>query len=241
MQIHELNTRTPGVYDYAALDTGSQTYKAQVGDLKPQYTSYDSANPTSWAEVATMGSNTPISTFFERVTYIARNVRYLWKLIGSGDFSNVAETLSGAIGNTALTTEATTISGAIAEHEEDISQINGNLSSTSLTRTWVDNAYIDQTSFNRTYASKYGKLICVFLNVVFTASMPTGTSDVVIGKIKGMTLGRSYFFLVPSQSNNSTCLFQLRSNGELWVSNLSGTATGTSWFRTTLVVLEDVN
>lgn len=134
MQIHELNTRTPGVYDYAALDTGSQTYKAKVGDLKPQYVSYDSANPTSWAEVATMGSNTPISTFFERVTYIARNVRYLWKLIGSGDFSNVSETISGAIGNTALTTTATDISGAIAEHEsdistieEDISTINGNL------------------------------------------------------------------------------------------------------------------
>lgn len=128
MQIHELGTRTPGVYDYAALDTGSQTYKAKVGDLKPQYTSYDAASPTSWADFATMGSNTPISTFFERVTYIARNVRYLWKLIGSSNFSNVAETISGAIGNTALGTTATTLSGAIAEHESDISTINGNLS-----------------------------------------------------------------------------------------------------------------
>ncbi len=135
MQIHELGARTPGVYDYAALDTGSQTYKAQVGDLKPQYTSYDSANPTSWADVATMGSNTPISTFFERVTYIARNVRYLWKLIGSNAFSNVAETISGAIGNTALPTTAKDISGAIAEHEEDISQINDNLSATSFNLT----------------------------------------------------------------------------------------------------------
>lgn len=146
-----------------------------------------------------------------------------------------------SIGDTALPTAAQTISGAIAEHEADISKINGNLSTTSLTRTWVDNNYIDQTSFNRTYAHKYGKLVCVFLNVLFTTSMPTGTSDVVIGKITGMTLGRSFFFLVPSQSNNSTCLFQLRSNGELWVSNLSGTATGTSWFRTTLVALEGAN
>lgn len=128
MQIHELNTRTPGVYDYAVLDTGSQTYKAQVGDLKPEYTSYDAANPSSWVDVTTMGSNTKISTFFERLTYIVRNVRYLWKLIGSNAFSNVAETISGAIGNTALGTTATTLSGAIAEHEEDISTINGNLS-----------------------------------------------------------------------------------------------------------------
>lgn len=132
MQIHELGTRTPGVYDYAALDTGSQTYKAQVGDLKPEYTSYDAANPSSWVDVTTMGSNTKISTFFERLTYIVRNVRYLWKLIGSNAFSNVAETISGAIGNTALGTTATTLSGAIAEHEEDISTINGNLSVTGI-------------------------------------------------------------------------------------------------------------
>lgn len=130
MQIHELGTRTPGVYDYAALDTGSQTYKAQVGDLKPEYTSYDAANPSSWVDVTTMGSNTKISTFFERLTYIVRNVRYLWKLIGSNAFSNVAETISGAIGNTALGTAATDISGAIAEHEGDIANLNAALGTT---------------------------------------------------------------------------------------------------------------
>lgn len=238
MQIHELNSRTPTDTDEMALDTGSQTYKTRVGLLKPQFVSYDRANPTSWENVPLITGNSSIVFVFERLTRMFGNIRYLWKLIGSGDFSNVSETISGAIGNTALTTTATSLSGAIAEHEEDISTINGNLSTTSLTRTWVDNNYIDQTSFNRTYAHKYGKLVCIFLNVVFTSSMPTGTSDVVIGKITGMTLGRSFFFLVPSQSNNSTCLFQLRSNGELWVSNLSGTATGTSWFRTTLVALE---
>lgn len=135
MQIHELGTRTPGVYDYAALDTGSQTYKAQVGDLKPAYTSYDAANPSSWVDVTTMGSNTKISTFFERLTYIVRNVRYLWKLIGSNAFSNVAETISGAIGNTALPTTATDISGAIAEHESDITNINSNLGAESFSLT----------------------------------------------------------------------------------------------------------
>lgn len=135
MQIHELNTRTPGVYDYMALDTGSQTYKSKVGDLKPQYTSYDAANPSSWVNVDTVGSNTAISSVFEKLSYMFRNIRYLWKLIGSNAFSNVAETISGAIGNTALTTTATDISGAIAEHESDITTINGKLTAVAFNLT----------------------------------------------------------------------------------------------------------
>lgn len=130
MQIHELGTRTPDTSDYIALDTGTQTYKSTVGNLKPQYTSYDTASPTSWVNVDPVGSHSRISLVFERLTYMFRNIRYLWKLIGSGDFSNVAETISGAIGNTALTTTATDISGAIAEHEGDISDLNAALGTT---------------------------------------------------------------------------------------------------------------
>lgn len=129
MQIHELNSRTPTATDEMALDTGSLTYKTTAGQLRPQFTSSDMANPTSWDDVPVLvGNNASITYVFERLTRMFRNIRYLWKLIGSNDFSNVAETISGAIGNTALTTTATDISGAIAEHEEDISTINGNLS-----------------------------------------------------------------------------------------------------------------
>lgn len=173
MQIHELGTRTPGVYDYAALDTGSQTYKAQVGDLKPEYTSYDAANPSSWVDVTTMGSNTKISTFFERLTYIVRNVRYLWKLIGSNAFSNVAETISGAIGNTALGTTATTLSGAIAEHEEDISTINGNLSPTSISRPTI---YQSRVSIAAGGYIKVGRMVVVDIQVTAALSSYSGGS-----------------------------------------------------------------
>ena len=131
MQIHELNSRTPTDTDEMALDTGSQTYKTRVGLLKPQFVSYDMANPTSWTNVPLITGNSSIVFVFERLTRMFSNIRYLWKLIGSGDFSNVSETISGAIGNTALTTTATSLSGAIAEHEEDISTINGNLTDIS--------------------------------------------------------------------------------------------------------------
>lgn len=189
-------------------------------DVDIEFESADTElQPTTTESVELLDSTDIWTVRLHKISQMFKNIRYLLKMMGSTDISS--------IGNG-------TVTGALTS-------LNGNLSSTSLTRTWVNNEYIDQTSFNRTYASKYGKLICVFLNIVFTASMPTGTSDVVIGKITGMTLGRSYFFLIPSQNNNSSCLFQLRSNGELWVSNLSGTATGTTWFRTTLVVLEDVH
>lgn len=126
MQIHELNSRTPTATDEMALDTGSLTYKTTAGQLRPQFTSSDMANPTSWDDVPVLtGNNASITYVFERLTRMFRNIRYLWKLIGSNDFSNVASTISGAIGNTALTTTATTISGAIAEHETDIAENTG--------------------------------------------------------------------------------------------------------------------
>ena len=128
MQIHELGTRTTQATDWLALDTNSQTYKAKTGQLRPEFTSHDNLNPTNWDDMAVISSSINITTFFERLSYAVKNLRYIWKLIGSNAFSNVAETLSGAIGNTALGTTATTLSGAIAEHEEDISTLNGNLS-----------------------------------------------------------------------------------------------------------------
>ena len=174
MQIHELSTRTPGVYDYAALDTGSQTYKAQVGNLKPQFVSYDAANPTSWANVDTVGSNSPISSVFEKLTYIFRNVRYLWKLIGSNAFSNVAETISGAIGNTALTTTATSISGAIAEHEGDISTINNNLS------TLIHKSFSISENSSKTFTIPGGSSKHVFY--FFSAYTACRGAAVIIGQ-----------------------------------------------------------
>lgn len=131
MQIHELNTKTPSTSDYLALDTGTQTYKANVGDLKPTYSSSDtSLSPTTWTDFDLLGSNAKFTSVLEKITKIAKNVRYFRGLIGSGSFSNVASTIAGAIGNTALPTTATSLSGAIAEHESDFSTINSKLSAT---------------------------------------------------------------------------------------------------------------
>ena len=85
---------------------------------------------SEWTSVTPIDSGNIFSVIFNRISTMMKNVRFLWKLIGSDSFSNVASTLSGAIGNTALTTTAQTLSGAIVEHESDISALNSKLTTT---------------------------------------------------------------------------------------------------------------
>lgn len=179
MQIHELNTRTTQATDWLALDTNSQTYKAKTGQLCPEFTSHDASNPTNWDDVAVISSNSNITTFFERLSYAVKNLRYIWKLIGSSSFSNVASTISGAIGNTALTTTATSLSGAIAEHESDISGISSNIS--TINGNLSDKIkYVDATVTTGTtlYTGYYYADITIPTNLgTFICAMPMFTTS----------------------------------------------------------------
>ncbi len=145
MQIHELATRTPNTDDYVALDTGSQTYKGKAGDLKPAFTTGDATNPTQWSDVPAVTSGSSFSNLFNRISTMMKNVRYIWKLIGS-------ETMG---------TVATTLTGAIAEHEEDISTIDGNLSATSFNLT-TDSTNVTSGSGKGVY-DKASKTVRIYL------------------------------------------------------------------------------
>ena len=120
MQIHDLNTGTPASGHYLAMDSGTDTYKATPGNIKPAYTTGDSSTATSWTSVTAVATGLSFSTLINRITTMMKNVRYLYNILGSSTFSTVASTVTGAIGNTALGTTATTLSGAIAEHESDL-------------------------------------------------------------------------------------------------------------------------
>ena len=144
MQIHDLNEKTLTNPAYVAFDDGTDTYKADfkaeidnaaasavadadLTDNTVAFTSGDAESPTTWTAVSVLTSGLTIKVLFNRISTMIKNVRYIWNLLGSSSFSNVASTLTGAIGNTALTTTAQTLSGAIAEHERDISGLNSNL------------------------------------------------------------------------------------------------------------------
>ena len=141
MQIHDLNEKTLTNPAYVAFDDGTDTYKADfkaeidnaaasavadadLTDNTVAFTSGDAESPTTWTAVSVLTSGLTIKVLFNRISTMIKNVRYIWNLLGSSSFSNVASTLTGAIGNTALTTTAQTLSGAIAEHERDISTLN---------------------------------------------------------------------------------------------------------------------
>lgn len=144
MQIHDLNTKVLTDPAYVAFDDGTDTYKTEFNDVVADaaadavasadltdntvaFTSGDAASPTAWTAVDVLTSGLSLKTLFNRISTMVKNVRYIWNLLGSSSFSNVASTLTGAIGNTALTTTAQTLSGAIAEHESDISTLNSKL------------------------------------------------------------------------------------------------------------------
>lgn len=115
MEIHSLNSKTPSATDVLALDTGSDTYKATgtavVENAAPTYTSGDAASPTSWADVTVLSSGLSVKTLLNRISTMIKNVRWLYSKLGT----------------TELGTTATTITGAIAEHEADISGLNSNI------------------------------------------------------------------------------------------------------------------
>jgi len=167
MQIHDLNEKTLTNPAYVAFDDGTDTYKADfkaeidnaaasavadadLTDNTVAFTSGDAESPTTWTAVSVLTSGLTIKELFNRISTMIKNVRYIWNLLGSSSFSNVASTLTGAIGNTALTTTAQTLSGAIAEHERDISGLN---SKSYIVTQWVSFSYYTSEQLVGTYVN----------------------------------------------------------------------------------------
>ena len=114
MQIHELNTGTPASSDYLALDTGSDTYKAKPGDIKPAYTSGDDASPSAWTTVTAVAAGLSFSTLINRITTMMKNVRFLYGLLGTTDISAIGNgTVTGALStlNSKYTTQSVSFTG----------------------------------------------------------------------------------------------------------------------------------
>lgn len=76
---------------------------ATDGDSKSNtvtFTSYDvsDGNATSWTSVAALTSGITHATFFQRVSQMFKNVRYLYKMLGSTDISGIGDgTVTGGL------------------------------------------------------------------------------------------------------------------------------------------------
>ncbi|MCI9141834.1 MAG: hypothetical protein HFH87_04320 [Lachnospiraceae bacterium] len=62
------------------------------------FTSGDAANPTGWADVGVVTSGETHSSLIRKISLTIKNVRYLWKLLGSTSLAGIGDgTVTGAI------------------------------------------------------------------------------------------------------------------------------------------------
>lgn len=64
----------------------------------PAFTSGDALSPTAWTDVALLESGAEHATLFNRISTMFKNIRYLWKMLGSTDISDLGDgTVTGAL------------------------------------------------------------------------------------------------------------------------------------------------
>lgn len=168
MQIHDLNTKALTDPAYVAFDDGTDTYKVEFNDTVESaaqdavaeadltqntvdFTSGDSLSPSGWTSVSQITANSTLATLFNRISTMVKNVRYIWNKIGTASMG----------------TTATTITGAIAEHESDISTLN------SKTTSYLLSASVSSQSFTA------GEIRAI----QFTLTVPTGFRVISISDV----------------------------------------------------------
>jgi len=71
---------------------------ADTADSTVTFSSGDAANPTGWANVDLVTSGEKFSSLIRKFSLFGKNVRYLWKILGSTSLSGVGDgTVTGAI------------------------------------------------------------------------------------------------------------------------------------------------
>lgn len=128
--------------------------------------------------------------------------------IGGGTLTGAVSALNSKIGNTAMGTTATTLTGAIAEHESDISTLNSNINA-------LKYAEYEHKTFNavtNTYSSNniltFGEAIIngnnfangAFL-VILNASATTGRSTAYLVILGANATAFSYWMIANSDEN----------------------------------------
>lgn len=102
------NTHSAAMIDQDAghrfvTDAQMQTWNEKqsgTGDLKDNIVTFDSedmANPEGWSDVALISTKEKMSSLTWKLSLIAKNLRYLWKLIGNTQLSIGDGTIAGAI------------------------------------------------------------------------------------------------------------------------------------------------
>lgn len=102
---------------------------------------------------------------------------------------------------------------------------------------WVNNSYLSESDASLLYAYKKGGSLFLKGNIHLSSVLPTGTADVKIATISGWNAIPTSIMCVPAQSGNVTLVVNVSTDGNIVISNYSGTnTTANAWFRFMLTV-----
>lgn len=86
--------------DYASADdlAGKLDADGDTAENTVSFTSEDATDPAEWTDVPVLENGETHSSLFGKISKMIRNIRYLWKLLGSTDISAIGDgTVTGAI------------------------------------------------------------------------------------------------------------------------------------------------
>lgn len=167
------------------MDTANNTVTFTSGDVPDGDSSL-----ASWSTVLPLASAETHGTLFGKISTMFKNIRYLWKLIGS----------------TSMGTTATTLTGAIAEHEGDISTLN---SKTTASITLSSN--VTQSTAYTSICEKTGKMVTIYFGATANTAISSGTQ---IGTIpSGYRPPRAFRHIM--YASGGTCCLEMKTNGEI--------------------------
>lgn len=92
--------------DVLPIDDGGGAKKITFGNLKnkiaqdatPAFNSADASSPTSWTNVAVLTSGEALTSVYNKISAMFKNVRFIYSKLGSANISDVSDgTVTGAI------------------------------------------------------------------------------------------------------------------------------------------------
>ena len=213
-----------------AIETLNSNKLDKTGDSKDNtttFTSSDTSTVSSWTDVPTLTSGETHASIFSKISQMVKNVRYLWKLMGTTDISSIGDgTMSGAIstlnenklGKTANASSASKLSNTSAIGSAT-NPVYFNASGVpvagtySLNKTVPSDAVFTDTTYSNATTSVNGlmsstdksKLDGIAANAN-NYSLPTATSSVLGGVKVGSNITNSSGTISLSKSNVTSAL-----------------------------------
>lgn len=135
---------------------GAVAEDGDASDTTVAFASSDTpdVDASAWESVAKLTSGEKHASIFAKVSQMFKNVRYLYKMLGSTDISSIG---------------GGTVTGAISSHNEAIAKLN-RYSRFTVRKSSTD----DSVTIRQTDCFTYGRLITICFSAIATVDMPIG-------------------------------------------------------------------